>query len=109
LDFWREEFLNQASPKDPEKYPFVVIGNKIDLEEHQRVVSHKRAIAWCQSRNIPYYFETSAKEAIQVQQAFQMVAKLALEENIKDTERYMEEIFVPPEIRSVKESDGCLC
>jgi len=32
LDSWRDEFLIQASPRDPENFPFVVIGNKIDLD-----------------------------------------------------------------------------
>ena len=32
LDSWRDEFLIQASPRDPENFPFVVLGNKIDLE-----------------------------------------------------------------------------
>jgi len=37
-------------------------------------------MAWCQSKgNIPY-FETSAKEAINVEQAFQTVAKSALQQ-----------------------------
>jgi len=77
LDYWHQEFLSQASPHDPEKFPFVVLGNKIDLEQ-QRVISQKRAIAWCQSKgNIPY-FETSAKEAVHVDQAFQTIAKLAM-------------------------------
>ena len=39
LDTWRNEFLVQASSGDPEKFPFVVLGNKVDLKE-QRVVSH---------------------------------------------------------------------
>lgn len=43
-----------------------------------RQVSQKRAMTWCQSKgNIPY-FETSAKEAINVEQAFQTIAKNAL-------------------------------
>merc|ERR1712146_402555 len=74
LDSWRDEFLIQAGPRDPENFPFVVLGNKIDLE-NQRVVSNKRAMAWCQAKgNIPF-FETSAKEAINVEQAFQTIAK----------------------------------
>ena len=39
LDSWRDEFLIQASPRDPENFPFVVLGNKIDLEN--RAVSIK--------------------------------------------------------------------
>ncbi len=43
-------------------------------------VTTKRAQAWCQSKsNIPY-FETSAKEAINVDQAFQTIARNALKQ-----------------------------
>ena len=80
LDSWRDEFLIQASPHDPDNFPFVVLGNKVDVEESKRVVSQKRAMAWCQSKgNIPY-FETSAKDAINVEQAFQTIAKNALQQ-----------------------------
>ena len=101
LDSWRDEFLIQASPHDPDNFPFVVLGNKIDVEENKRQVSRpsidlafptlsdsvwtlqvtqKRAMTWCQSKgNIPY-FETSAKEAINVEQAFQTIAKGALQQ-----------------------------
>eukprot|EP01088_Endostelium_zonatum_P000557 TRINITY_DN10804_c0_g1_i1.p1 TRINITY_DN10804_c0_g1~~TRINITY_DN10804_c0_g1_i1.p1 ORF type:complete len:206 (+),score=54.04 TRINITY_DN10804_c0_g1_i1:114-731(+) len=79
LKSWREEFLIQAGPKDPEKFPFIVIGNKIDLEQ-SRVVGRKRGQLWCeQTGDIPYH-ETSAKEAINVEQAFQIVAKNAMKE-----------------------------
>ena len=39
LDSWRDEFLIQASPRDPENFPFVVIGNKIDLENRAVSIS----------------------------------------------------------------------
>ncbi|KAI5991485.1 RAB7A, member ras oncogene family [Pisolithus albus] len=84
LDSWRDEFLIQASPHDPENFPFVVLGNKIDVEESKRQVTQKRAMAWCQSKgNIPY-FETSAKEAINVEQAFQTVSKNALQQEAEE-------------------------
>jgi len=56
----------------------VVIGNKIDVEENKRMISGKRAMTFCQSKgNIPY-FETSAKEAVNVEQAFEGAIPAAL-------------------------------
>ncbi len=87
LDSWRDEFLVQASPRDPDSFPFIVLGNKVDVDESKRVVSEKRAAAWCQAKgNIPY-FETSAKEATNVEQAFQTIAKTALQRE-SDVEMY---------------------
>lgn len=71
LESWRDEFLIQASPMDPESFPFVVLGNKIDQDESKRVISSKRAQAFCQAKGGIPYFETSAKEAINVEQAFE--------------------------------------
>ena len=31
LDSWKDEFLIQAGPRDPDNFPFVVLGNKIDV------------------------------------------------------------------------------
>lgn len=49
----------------------MVLGNKIDVEESKRVISTKRAMTFCQSKGGVPYFETSAKEAINVEQAFE--------------------------------------
>ena len=90
LDSWRDEFLIQAGPRDPDNFPFVVLGNKIDVDS--RVVAQKRALAWCQAKgNIPY-FETSAKEAINVEQAFQVIARNALKQESE------EDIYLPDTI-----------
>lgn len=51
---------------------FVCINNDIFQ------VQSKRAQQWCQSKNNIPYFEVSAKEAINVEQAFQTIAKNAL-------------------------------
>mmetsp|Transcript_45893 Transcript_45893/g.146502 ORF Transcript_45893/g.146502 Transcript_45893/m.146502 type:complete len:207 (+) Transcript_45893:227-847(+) len=93
LDNWRDEFLIQASPTDPDNFPFVVLGNKVDVEGGaNRVVTEKKAKAWCASKgNIPY-FETSAKEDFNVDAAFQCIARNALK---NETE---EEIYLPDTI-----------
>ncbi|XP_010876457.1 ras-related protein Rab-7a isoform X2 [Esox lucius] len=107
LDSWRDEFLIQASPRDPDNFPFVVLGNKIDLENRQ--VTTKRAQAWCASKsNIPY-FETSAKEAINVDQAFQTIARNALkQESEVETYDFPDQIKLRDD-RPSTSSDGCSC
>ncbi|RDX81472.1 hypothetical protein CR513_37850 [Mucuna pruriens] len=79
LDNWHEEFLKQANPPDPRTFPFILLGNKIDIDGgNSRVVSEKKAKEWCTSKgNIPY-FETSAKEDYNVDAAFLCIAKTAL-------------------------------
>ncbi|KAF2398669.1 hypothetical protein EJ06DRAFT_531764 [Trichodelitschia bisporula] len=107
LDSWRDEFLIQASPMDPENFPFVVIGNKIDMEESKRVISLKRAQAFCQSKGGMPYFETSAKEATNVEQAFEVIAKQALlQEEAGDFNNDFPE---PITIRPESDQGGCAC
>ena len=39
LDSLRKQFLIQASPRAPEKFPFVVLGNKVDFPKQIRQVN----------------------------------------------------------------------
>ncbi|KZV34241.1 RAS-related GTP-binding family protein [Dorcoceras hygrometricum] len=97
-----------CSPSDPENFLFVVIGNKIDVDGgNSRVVSEKKARAWCASKgNIPY-IETLAKEGINIEDAFQVIAKNALKTGEE------EEIYLPDTIdvgsSSQQRSSGCEC
>ena len=73
-------------------------------------VSTKRAQSWCHSKGDIPYFETSAKEAINVEQAFQTVAKNALAQET-DVDMYND---FPDQIKltndqSQQKSDGCAC
>ncbi|XP_019192999.1 PREDICTED: ras-related protein Rab7-like [Ipomoea nil] len=109
LNNWREEFLIQASPLGRETFPFVVLGNKMDVDGgNSRVVSEKKAKAWCVSNgNIPY-FETSAKEGFNVEAAFQCIAKDSLKNEPE------EEIYIPDTIdvargHQQRSTAGCEC
>ncbi|GCB75427.1 hypothetical protein scyTo_0019007 [Scyliorhinus torazame] len=74
LEGWREEILLQI-PLEHQDYTFVVLGNKVDITERQ--VTSDEAEVWCRARSIPY-FEVSAKEDINVDHAFENIARNAL-------------------------------
>ena len=77
LTKWKQGFIDNAAPDDPKTFPFVVLGNKID-KESERKVDGREGKEWCDANNgIPFY-ETSAKEGISVEQAFQDIARKAL-------------------------------
>ena len=58
IDSWRKEFLNELNPKDPDTFPFVLIGNKCN-KISERKVQQKSIEQYCKSKlNMPY-FETS--------------------------------------------------
>ncbi len=85
IDTWRTEFLSQLNPKDPDNFPFVVIGNKSD-KENERKVPESKIKQYCASKNIVAYFETSAKDNFNVEKAFEEVGRLAFKRDQKDEE-----------------------
>ncbi len=91
LSKWKEGFIEHAAPNDPNKFPFVLIGNKVD-RENERKVKSQEAKQWClENGNMPYY-EASAKENISVDEAFVEMAKIAIK-NVSDNQ-----IFIPDSI-----------
>ncbi|XP_074165081.1 ras-related protein Rab-7b isoform X1 [Sminthopsis crassicaudata] len=74
LDIWRGDILQKVVPME-QVFPMVVLGNKIDLDD--REVSQEKALDWCKEKDIPY-FEVSAKNDINVEQAFELLARQAL-------------------------------
>ena len=59
LENWIDEFLINSSPKNPDSFPFAVIGNKSDLYNDRRVAPNM-INRFCQTKNLNY-FETSTK------------------------------------------------
>lgn len=51
--------------KNDDAVPFILVGNKADLETSQRKVSHEEALQLAQMWNVPYV-ETSAKTKVNV-------------------------------------------
>merc|ERR1719367_1839143 len=46
LNGWKEEFLVHAAPQKADDFPFVCIGNKLDLADSSRQVIQNRAKGW---------------------------------------------------------------
>ena len=72
-------------------------------------MSAKRAQTWCHGKGDIPYFETSAKEAINVEQAFQTVAKnaLAQETEVELYNDFPEQIKLTNEQTQSKDNCGC--
>lgn len=109
LNHWRKEFLDQVGGQlglgdSSVPFPFVVLGNKADKEK-DRMVPRQRAEEWCQEAagglgmgSVPLsHYETSAKTAVNVDEAFHEVARLALQ--YEDYRRRSQpQLFVPPPV-----------
>lgn len=79
LSSWRADFYYKSDIQDRENFPFVLIGNKAD-KEAERKVSTARAQSWCMGNgDIPFY-ETSAKESINIEEAFNTLIRKELDQ-----------------------------
>ncbi|KAK9111152.1 hypothetical protein Scep_018671 [Stephania cephalantha] len=108
LNNWYEDFLKQANPSDHSSFPFILLGNKVDIDGgNSRVVSEKKAKDWCASKGNISYFETSAKEDYNVDAAFLCAAKSALA-NEQEQDIYFQTI---PEahLSETEQRGGCAC
>ncbi|MGH0160489.1 UNVERIFIED_CONTAM: hypothetical protein FKN15_057562 [Acipenser sinensis] len=106
LEGWRQDILDKTSSRDP-GFPFVVLGNKIDLNDRQ--VSSNDASSWCEDRNLPY-LEVSARDNINVDQAFHTVARHALIQCKEGAVSYMtDSIKLKPEKGGKKKKKKKCC
>jgi len=117
LESWREEFLIQALPNDPDNFPFIVLGNKVDKEVpverlrqgvlQERRVTREQALGFCNNKSKPIeHFETSALDDLNVEKAFKAIAKLALKAGGQQDDIYIPEKVV---IESPPENSGGGC
>uniref|UniRef100_U5EZP5 small monomeric GTPase n=1 Tax=Corethrella appendiculata TaxID=1370023 RepID=U5EZP5_9DIPT len=74
LKQWREEFLRYADIKS-DYFPFIVVGNKNDIDASLRKVSVEEVSEWCQENHISAFIETSAKTSTNVYEAFALAVR----------------------------------
>ena len=71
---WKASFIQKSMVSQPENFPFMVIGNKLDLEDEARAVSVDTAKQWCSQNGNIDFLETSASHNKNVEEAFHKLA-----------------------------------
>ncbi|XP_073443339.1 ras-related protein Rab-7b isoform X2 [Dendrobates tinctorius] len=104
LETWRADFMDKIQTPVT-NFPIIILGNKIDLEDRQ--VSRELAVSWCKERKV-LYFEVSAKDNINVDLAFETLAKEALIHYQECRESYLtDSIKLTPMKHSVTVGGSC--
>lgn len=107
LKLWKDEFVIQGAPSDLENFPFIVLGNKIDLEKKCSCEGKLEDIFTC-NYIVPHY-ETSAKDNINVDETFSIAAKMALE---RERQEFSSSSFPGGATRldsNIKRPNNCYC
>ena len=81
IEHWMKQIDDHTTTTGRDSLPpkVVLVGNKCDLPDSQRQVTKERAEAMAKKWGVPY-IETSAKEKINVQDAFMTVTRLVAPE-----------------------------
>lgn len=75
-----QKYLNELSEIATKDVPLIIVGNKCDLES-KRIISTETAKDFCEQKGYNY-FETSAKDSINVKEAFHALADETLPKNL---------------------------
>eukprot|EP00483_Globobulimina_turgida_P000667 UN00667 len=78
IDEWKTNFLEQSGTETPDKFPFLLLGNKYDLSSNQRQVTVNDAKDYAQQNNMIFY-ETSAVNGHNIEQAIRAISDIASE------------------------------
>lgn len=70
--------MQKSEPKEPHTLPFLVLGNKSDIEEGQRKINKEEAAKYC-AENGYIFYETSARDNINIEEAFRNLVVKVIE------------------------------
>eukprot|EP01084_Bolivina_argentea_P114727 204204_1 len=76
ISTWRENFLQQSNPENPSEFPFLLFGNKCDLDQ-QRQVSTEQVTAYANKQKCMKFYETSALNGQNLEVGIRLIANIA--------------------------------
>ena len=103
---WRSEFANQLNLTNADDFPFLLLGNKSDLQE--KAVQQSAAREYAQLNGNMIFYEVSAKTAENVQAAFEAIVRCALEKAPKNDFQLPQSV-VNIENKKEDPKSGCGC
>ena len=107
VEMWRKEFLDNLNPPEGDKYPFVLLGNKSDMQDEIKV-SDEDIKMYCIQHNDMPYFKVSAKNGEGVEAGFEKVCVLGFN-RIEQKEDITLPDIKPIRIQQQPEKKGCPC
>merc|ERR1712039_75662 len=78
IDEWKSNFLEQSGTEYPDKFPFLLLGNKYDLSTENRQIEGQNAMGYAQANNMIFY-ETSAVNGHNIEAAVRAISDRASE------------------------------
>lgn len=81
LQYWSEYIYSQLSLEKESSFPLLVLANKIDSSA-KRTVEESLASSWAKQRGF-FYFETSARDNLNIEKAFKMLIEATLKYTCK--------------------------
>ena len=92
----------------PESFPFMVVGNKLDIADEERVVETATAQEYCDNEGMSF-IETSAKDNTNVEEAFRVLAteaikrQAAMQKSLDESQATMRQIERENRLKLTKE------
>eukprot|EP00488_Nonionellina_sp_1-RS-2012_P001084 TRINITY_DN1723_c0_g1_i1.p1 TRINITY_DN1723_c0_g1~~TRINITY_DN1723_c0_g1_i1.p1 ORF type:complete len:138 (-),score=33.01 TRINITY_DN1723_c0_g1_i1:195-608(-) len=110
IEEWKQKFINQAGIENPREYPFLLLGNKTDLQN--RSVSTQQGQSYSTEHHLSFY-ETSAMNGENIEEAIKKIASIASDQ---PTVPFFHEEVVAKAMANINnneetkaDSGGCFC